>query len=192
MYSLLIDTHDKEVLYVLYKDTEVLSIKNIDSKMGHSEIAMPTLVSLISESNLKLEDISNIIAVVGPGSFTGVRIGVVIAKTIAYLLDKPIRCITSIDLKAFSNENIIKGLYKIDEKNGYFIVKYNDDGSLDGDIKYYSKKEYDQKFNDEDFVNVDNLDFINILKHSLNKEPTNPHLVNPIYVKQIEALKWLV
>lgn len=192
MYSLLIDTHDTKVLFVLYKDYKVLQVKEIDSKMRHSEIAMPTLISIIEENHINIKDIDNLLCIIGPGSFTGVRIGVVIAKTIAYLLNIPIIPITSLDLLVYSNKDILDGFYKVDEKNGYFVGRYDSSGNLLGEIKYYAKDELDSVLGNVSFNNVDNLDFTNILENALKKEPVNPHLVNPLYVKQIEALKWFL
>lgn len=185
MYSLLIDTHDVKVTYVLYKDGKVIDLKDINSNMRHSEIAMPTLIDLISSNNIDIKDINELFVVVGPGSFTGVRIGVVIAKTIAYVLNTQIKPLTSLDLRVFSNMDILPGYYKIDEKNGYFIGKYASDGKLIGEIQYFGKN--DLKIND--FVNVDDINYENIYKHMKDVDSVNPHLVNPLYVKQIEVLK---
>ena len=185
MYSLLIDTHDKLVSFVLYKDGKTIDIKNIESNMRHSEIAMPSLIDILKTNNVDIKDIDELLVVIGPGSFTGVRIGVVIAKTIAYLLNKPIKPITSLDLKVFSNEIVVPGKYAIDEKNGYFVGNYNESGKLMDDIKYINKGELDEN----DLINVAKIDFNSIYSHSKAINSINPHLVNPIYVKQIEALK---
>ena len=185
MYSLLIDTHDTKVSFVLYKDGLIKDSIIQESNLRHSEIAMPSLNEIISRNNLNIRDINEILVVIGPGSFTGVRIGVVIAKTIAYLLDISIKCITSLDLVVFSNDKVIPGSYFIEEKNGYFIGKYDQSGKLDGDIKYISKSEFIK----ENYVSSLEINYENIYKNSKNIEPTNPHLVNPLYVKQIEVLK---
>lgn len=186
MYSLLIDTHDSNVLFVLYKDSLVIDKLNIESKMRHSEVTMPSLNEIISRNHITIKNLNELIVVIGPGSFTGVRIGVVIAKTAAYLLNIPIKTITSIDLKVFSNKKIIPGKYFAKEKNGYFIGEYDMSGKLIGEIKYIGKDE----FNIDEYINLDNMDYNQIYTHLKNQEPINPHLVNPIYIKQIEALKW--
>lgn len=188
MYSLLIDTHDKDVLLVLYKDGKVLDYINKESNMRHSEVTMPSLVELINKNGITINDINEIYTVVGPGSFTGVRIGVVIAKTIAYLLKKPIRCMTSIDILYYSN-GLKSGLYGCSEKNGYFICEYDGKLLTNNDIKYYSKSEYEDKFNDKEVFLNNDLDLDKIYEYASKLDLTNPHLVNPIYIKQIEVLK---
>jgi tRNA threonylcarbamoyl adenosine modification protein YeaZ len=188
MYSLLIDTHDTKVTFALYKDGLLQELIEKESKMRHSEIAMPTLIDLLNNNKIDIKDIGEILVVIGPGSFTGVRIGVVIAKTIAYLLNIPIKCLTSLDIVVFSNKNIIPGTYVINEKNGYFVGKYDNKGTLVEEIKYYSKKEFENA-NISDIIETDLLDYNYIYSHSKNKPIVNPHLVNPLYIKQIEVLK---
>ena len=188
MYSLLIDTHDKEVLIVLYKDGKVLDKINKESNMRHSEVTMPSLVDLLSKNSINIEDTNEIFTVIGPGSFTGVRIGVTIAKTLAYLLKKPIRSISSIDLKYFSN-GLKNGLYCIDEKNGYFVAEYDGKVYSNRDIKYYSVDDFNKSIAGKEIYSNISLDFEEIYKYASKLEETNPHLVNPIYVKQIELEK---
>lgn len=190
MYSVLIDTHDKEVLFVLYKDGKVLDKINKESNMRHSEIAMPSLIGLIERNNLKINDIDEIFTVIGPGSFTGVRIGVTIAKTMAYLLKKPIRSISSIDLEYFSN-GLKKGSYALYEKNGFFVCEYKGEVLSNTDIKYYSFDEFQKKYLGQSLYSTIKLDFEQIYKYASKLEEVNPHLVNPIYIKQIEVEKWL-
>ena len=188
MYSLLIDTHDKNVLLVLYKDGKVLDKINKESNMRHSEITMPSLIALIEKNGIKIQDLDEIYAVIGPGSFTGVRIGVTIAKTLAYLIKKPIRSISSIDLEYFSNE-LKNGLYKVDEKNGCFIAEYNGEICSNTNILYYSCEEYEEKYKNVDIYSNIELNFEKIYEYDSKLEEINPHLVNPIYIKKIEVEK---
>lgn len=189
MYSLLIDTHDENVICIIFKDGKVINKKEIKSNMRHSEITMPALIELINEEGIKISDISDIIVNIGPGSFTGVRIGVVIAKTMAYLLNKPIRSINSLEMLVYSREELKNGLYKVDEKNGYFVGSFDENGNLINEIEYYSFDDFNTQFKNKEFVNVDKLDFNNIYQNVIKKKPINPHLVNPLYVKKIEVLK---
>lgn len=188
MYSLLIDTHDKNVLLVLYKNGKVLDLINKESNMRHSEITMPSLIEMVEKKGIKVQDLSEIFTVVGPGSFTGVRIGVVIAKTIAYLLNIPIKPLSSLDMEYFSND-MKNGIYRLDEKNGYFVCEYGCNDPSNGEIRYYSKKEYNEKFNQiEVNENIQN-DYEKIYNYMSNISKVNPHLINPLYIKQIEVLK---
>ena len=61
----------------------------VKKEFGHSlsEEALPSIVGLFNEQNLKAMDIDKIIVVNGPGSFTGIRVGMTIAKRIVELSD---------------------------------------------------------------------------------------------------------
>lgn len=188
MYSLLIDTHDKDVLLALYENGKIRDKIEKESKMRHSEITMPSLVELINRNGLRISDIDEILTVVGPGSFTGVRIGVVIAKTIAYLLKKPIKCITSVDLLYYSND-LSEGIYRINENKGFFVSQYNGSSLKCESIKYYSNDDYFKLYGSTNVFSDVCLDLEKIYLYASKLENTDPHLVNPVYVKQIEALK---
>lgn len=188
MYSLLIDTHDKDVLLVLYKDGKVQDKICKESNMRHSEITMPSLIELLEKNSVNIRDIDEIFVIVGPGSFTGVRIGVVIAKTISYLVKVPIKCMLSTDLLYYSDD-LNSGIYGISENNGFFVAEYNGVSLKCLNVKYYSTKDYNEKYNNKEVLLDVELNLENIYKYASNLENTDSHLVNPVYVKQIEALK---
>ena len=93
LYTLFIDTHDKNVLIILYKDGKIINKENLETKNKHSEVTMPTIDKVLKTSEVDVSQLGNIIVVNGPGSFTGERIAVTIAKTIAYALSIPVRTI---------------------------------------------------------------------------------------------------
>ena len=66
----------------------------------HSETFFPNLESFLDELKLKITDFDAFACVVGPGSFTGVRIGMSVAKSFAYTLAKPLIAINSLELLA--------------------------------------------------------------------------------------------
>lgn len=85
MFTLFIDTHFKDVNIVLYKDGKVIDHLTSDNQK-HSVVTMPLIVDILKNNNIKINSIKEIICVNGPGSFTGVRIGVTISKVLAYSL----------------------------------------------------------------------------------------------------------
>lgn len=62
--------------------------KNRTDSRNHSIHLMPTITHILEQENLKLNDIQAVVVAQGPGSYTGVRIGVTAAKTMAKVLNK--------------------------------------------------------------------------------------------------------
>ena len=117
MKTLFIDTHLSDIIVFLYEDEKVVKKKKIINKKNNSEFMFPTIVEVID--NQKLDEI---IVVNGPGSFTGVRLGVTIAKTLAYTLNISIKTITSLEVAALGSKckNIA-----LSDGNGYYIEEYD-------------------------------------------------------------------
>jgi tRNA threonylcarbamoyladenosine biosynthesis protein TsaB len=61
-----------------------------DSTFLKSEAALPAIEKLLQENNLKIEDLDKIEVNRGPGSFTGLRVGVAIANALSFLLKIPV------------------------------------------------------------------------------------------------------
>ncbi len=189
MYSLFIDTHDKDINITLFKDGKVLESSIRTSERHHSDFTMPMIDNVIKNNNLTVHNLNEILVVNGPGSFTGVRLGVTIAKTLAYTLNIPIKTITSLESLAISNPSKEEKLAVIHDIKGVYgaIFKKN---KLAGEIFYKSNDEFAKMNKDKYFIIEDgNLDMERIYAYMKNIKPTIAHKVNPLYVKVIEALK---
>jgi len=185
MISLYIDTHSENIVLALYKEEKLLDKMEITEKKDHSTTCMPALKLLLERNSLTLGHLNDIVVVIGPGSFTGVRLGVTIAKTLAFTTKKPIRSLTSLELYLQEKESV--DYLAIPEKNGYFIGKINHTKKGFLEYQYLSKKEY-QQF--EEKVRIgDKIDYDDLMQYAHQKEELNPHQVNPFYVKKIEVEK---
>lgn len=190
MYSLFIDTHDLDLVIALYKDKKLKDKEIKESLRNHSDYTMPIIDEIIKRNNIGVHDIKEILVVNGPGSFTGVRIGVTIAKMLAYTLNVTIKSIDSITMYGISDNDTNKKLVLIpDVKGSYGGVFENN--KLIGKLFYKSKAELEEyiKENNINKIVENSIDFNKIIEHFENIEPTLAHVVNPIYVKVIEALK---
>ncbi|MCX4366083.1 MAG: tRNA (adenosine(37)-N6)-threonylcarbamoyltransferase complex dimerization subunit type 1 TsaB [Bacilli bacterium] len=189
MYSLFIDTHDKDINITLFQAGKVLESSIRTSERHHSDFTMPMIDNIIKNNNLTVHDLNEILVVNGPGSFTGVRLGVTIAKTLAYTLNIPIKTITSLESLAISNPSKEEKLAVIHDIKGVYgaIFKKN---KLAGEIFYKSNDEFAKMDKDKYLIIEDgNLDMERIYEYMKNIKPTIAHKVNPLYVKVIEALK---
>ena len=181
MKTLFIDTHLWNINIILFDDNRILRQESVTDKKNNSEYIFPTI-----EKVLKNDDFDNIIVVNGPGSFTGVRLGVTIAKTFAYTKNIPIRTITSLECMAISSDNKNVAIF---DNNGYYVGLFNDDMSLKEDYKYLTIDEFNKLNNLETDVTID---YEKVYEYAITKEVLDPHLVNPIYIKKIEVEKWFV
>lgn len=79
-------------------------ICNLDKETGrtHSEILMPMIDSAFKKSNLSLKDIGLIICDIGPGSFTGIRIGIATVKAFSDSLNIPCVGVSSLESLAYN------------------------------------------------------------------------------------------
>lgn len=104
-----IETSNSPLSIAIVKDGQVLAevVQNI--KLTHSVTAMPTIEELLNKVNIKPTDIDAIAVSEGPGSYTGIRIGVTLAKTLAWTLKKPLVGISSLKVLA-ANAQLFNGV----------------------------------------------------------------------------------
>ena len=90
MITFYIDTtNNKEVTVSLTIDSkEVIQKKPLDTRKA--QVVLPMFESILKEHQLTLKDVTDIKVNPGPGSFTGIRVGLTIANTLGYLLKVPV------------------------------------------------------------------------------------------------------
>lgn len=177
MYILFIDTHQNTNL-ALFKDDCLINNLN-SNELKQSTIIIPLLKTMLEECNVELKKINEIIVVNGPGSFTGVRLGVTIAKTIAYQLNIPIKCLSSLDLIAIMDD-YKNHYYGVKDAKGIYLGK-NEDGKLS--INYKNNNE----IKEQDIVTDVTYNYKKLINYFDKLTSIEPHKVNPLYVKKIEA-----
>lgn len=97
-----IDTSSSSLSVAVMDDDLLKGEFTLNHKLTHSEQMMPLLDSLLSHLELKMADIDLIGVSVGPGSFTGIRIGVAAANAMAMALDIPVVGISSLEAMAYT------------------------------------------------------------------------------------------
>lgn len=100
MILLSIDTSGPACSAALLADDRLLGEIVINSALTHSETIMPAVDELLSRENLTCADVDLFAVAAGPGSFTGVRIGVCAAKGMAHATGKPCARVNSLDALA--------------------------------------------------------------------------------------------
>lgn len=95
-----IDTTTKSASCTILKENEYYT-KEVTNEITHSEKLLPIIHEALKEKNLTLDDIDMFATINGPGSFTGIRIGLATIKAFAQVKDIDIFSISSIDLMAY-------------------------------------------------------------------------------------------
>ncbi|QGH33134.1 tRNA (adenosine(37)-N6)-threonylcarbamoyltransferase complex dimerization subunit type 1 TsaB [Gracilibacillus salitolerans] len=100
MNVLAIDTSNQVLGVAISKDGEVKTEYTANIKRNYSVGLMPAIDHVMQESQTTPDQLDRIVVAKGPGSYTGVRIGLATAKTMAWTLNIPIVAISSLELLA--------------------------------------------------------------------------------------------
>ncbi|QVK18767.1 tRNA (adenosine(37)-N6)-threonylcarbamoyltransferase complex dimerization subunit type 1 TsaB [Mycoplasmatota bacterium] len=127
MKKLLIDTSTQVLMIILEEDDKVKDYILEVVIRDHSVKLMPSIETLLKRNQIDIQEIDQIIASEGPGSYTGVRIGVTVAKTLSYTLNIPLKKISSLEVISASYINQAKYIVPlIDARRGnVFSALYN-------------------------------------------------------------------
>lgn len=198
MISLFLDSASSYMIIGIYKDTEELYLK-IEKNNNHlSEHLLPEIKQAFDVARKSIWDINRIYVVNGPGSFTGVRIGVAVAKTIAWALHKDIIPISELELIASTDTGEKNKISLIDARREcVYAGVYDKDLNLIMKDTYISLKDLlEKKDNETVMLSNDSFAFetmtpkvniASIIEKHKNDIPVNPHELKPNYLKRTEA-----
>lgn len=122
MKILSIETAGSVCGVALTEDDKLIKEELIDDGNTHSVKLMPLIDKLLSETNTKISDIDLFACDIGPGSFTGIRIGVSTVKAFMDVTDKKAVGITSLETLAYNidTDNIVCSLIDAKNENVYY------------------------------------------------------------------------
>lgn len=125
MICLAIDTSGNHLTALVIKDGEVFGEYLSDVNLKHSVTLMPEIEKLLLKAQIELSEVDVFCAVTGPGSFTGIRIGVSTVKALAYAFNKKVLEVTSFETLAYNSDKS-KVLAVIDAKHqNYYVCGFN-------------------------------------------------------------------
>lgn len=205
MISLFIDTSVSNVTIALVRDMEVVSIIQEDISYEHSKYATSFVKKVIDDALVDANDIDKIYVVNGPGSFTGVRIGVTIAKTYGYLINKNIIAVSSLKGLAISSnvDDVIMSVISAN-KSSYYVSIYDSNYNNVINEECVSRDkllELINKYNVKNIVSNDfnvigihklmkvKLDVLKIIDYYKNIDGINYYALVPNYLKLPQAME---
>ena len=130
MKILSIDTSSSNCATALLEDDKLIDENSLNNGLTHSENLIPLIDVLLSRNITHLKDIDLISVSIGPGSFTGIRIGIASIKAMAEVYNIKIAGVTSLETLARIDESDKNKICLIDAKNnqvyfGVFDKEYN-------------------------------------------------------------------
>lgn len=105
MKILAFDTSNKPLTVAVVEDGKTLARVDSTEEKTHSVSLLPDIKDSLKKAGLSVDEIDRIAVAEGPGSYTGVRIAVTVAKTLAFTLDKPLVGISSLRLLAANGQD---------------------------------------------------------------------------------------
>ena len=158
MKTLCIDTSSKICAVAIFDNDKLVKKIELNNGLTHSESLMPIIKDIFEETNLTLSDINLLICDIGPGSFTGIRIGIATVKAFSDSFNIPIIGVSSLTALAYNvkneglicslidckNTNCYYSLYELKD-NTYTLLEEPTADSIENCIKLLNYKYNDQK-----------------------------------------------
>lgn len=214
MKLLAIDTSNKIASVAVFEDNKCLGEKESNDQKTHSEKMLPIVDELLKEIKVGINEIDMFAVSVGPGSFTGIRIGVATVKGMAQALDKKVIAVTSLEglIEMADSENVC-AIINAKHGNVYSQIKYKNElkspdfmtiDQLLNELKLLNEEfiivgdatdEFGEKIKNE--INCEIFDkkietSLNIGKFAINSYlvdenvAKNPNQINPIYLRKAQ------
>ncbi len=102
MITLGLDTSTKVASIAILDEEKIIGEYSLSKDMSHSEKLMPMIKEVLDNIDFKIEDIDLFTVALGPGSFTGLRIGITTIKTFSHLFEKPIVGVSTLESLAYN------------------------------------------------------------------------------------------
>ena len=97
-----IDTSTPIGSVALIEDDKLVAEHTLNIVQAHSSRLMPAIDGILKWSDITADDLDGCAVGIGPGSFTGIRIGVATIKSLCYALDKPIVGVSTLEAVAYN------------------------------------------------------------------------------------------
>lgn len=187
---LVVDTATKAVHLALLEGDNLVCRRDRPGQNDHSVTLIPLLQEILEEANITVRDIAELYVGVGPGSYTGVRIGVTIAKMLGFMNDMKVYSFSSLALLATSHPSgaVIPA---IDARRGQAFVglyRMNDGIMVAQEADSLAMFEvYRAAHKDANVVTDGVVDAALLLRSGLYERIENIHDLTPNYLQATEA-----
>ncbi|WP_273358576.1 tRNA (adenosine(37)-N6)-threonylcarbamoyltransferase complex dimerization subunit type 1 TsaB [Anaerococcus octavius] len=151
MNILAIDTSTMISTVTIANDNEILGDFNVNQQKTHSESLVPMIETLLNLLGMEIKDIDEFVIAEGPGSFTGLRIGMTIAKTLAQVNDRKLVPISTLLALANNSSSDKLKVPMLDARgNRVYGAVYNKDFNEIIKEDLYTIEDFSEMVNDLD------------------------------------------
>lgn len=189
MKTIILDTASKYLYFSFLEDDKVIYEVFREGKNNHSDNLLNYVEAALDECNLKLGDFSKVVVGIGPGSYTGLRVSMTVAKMLAWSLNLELYITSSLSLLASgyfnvdgnfaitikAKKNHIYGKF-IEVKNGK-VSTLMDDLFSEESVFFESIKDYNYKLINEENYKIDTRKLI-------LEKVDNLHALTPNYIQK--------
>jgi len=182
---LYIDTCTKYMCVGLSKDNEVIYKKQYDAFKRQSEVAALEIDECLKKCDVKPSSLTKIVVTNGPGSYTGIRIGLTLAKVMSKVLNIKLVCLSS--LQVMCGKKDVSAIIDAKSKRVYYGKYVNGKAIINDCVKYVSELNLEETFVGETRVigkeenEIDIIENMFLLKDS--EEVKDIDSVKAIYLK---------
>jgi tRNA threonylcarbamoyladenosine biosynthesis protein TsaB len=198
MISLFIDTALSFIRIALFKDNFLIDFINEECEKNMSSLFDVRVMELFKRNNLSLNSVNKIYTVTGPGSFTGIRVGMTFSKVLAMSLNIKITPISELQVLASTRVDSSFVAPVIDARRGYvYAGVYDKDLNIVVKDKYILLEDFLNTNNDVEYISYDsferispivpNIDFERIINKNKDKKQIDHQVLTPNYLKLTEA-----
>ena len=196
------DTSSMAASVAVVEDDNLICEFTVNNKKTHSQKLMPMIENMLSMSDLSIKDMDLLAVCIGPGSFTGLRIGMATVKAMAHVNNIPIIAVNSLESLAnninFCDRKICCILDA--QKNQVYSAKYkfenvstNEEFIIVGEAVYKYKDKLENIKNIKipspanNVSNAGSLCSLALNKYSRNIDVHTCYTINPMYIRKSQA-----
>ena len=190
---LAVDTSSRYLAVLGVKGAKVAGRYLEDCALKHSVVVMEEVDKVLTEADLSPEECDFFAAVTGPGSFTGIRIGISTVKGFAVATGKPLVSVTAFELLAYNIED--DNFYTVIDAahSHYYVCGFDKDKKVTLAPSYLSEEEVQKKgnlygFEDLPLKNYKKIDINGCLyKAVMAKRESKGEKMSALYVRKSQA-----